>query len=240
MYSVDTRSSYANYSDDFSQTRETQENWDPSDDAFAREGERLQQAVERAAVRLECARSAQRKSRGSSPKDNRELEAAEAAYDSALNPWVEWQNALKGDLLTRPGYLSLSAALRLDLETGQELSSEDEHARRQALEVLIEYVCQSGVADMGGAFKNFLAMVRRIKPSALEGITQTDLALILDEKKATTSAREKVRVEKVAKAMGVKGFHFLGGTKPEATRQRSAASAKGNTNRRDGARRKRL
>lgn len=238
MSSVDTRSSYANYSDDFSQTRETQENWDPSDDAFAREGQILQQALEPAAARLERARCAQRQSR--SPKDTRELEAAEAAYDSALNAWVEWQAALKADLLTRPGYLSLSAALRLDLETGQELSSEDEHARRQALEVLIEYVCQSGVADMGGAFKNFLAMVRRIKPSALEGITQTDLALILDEKKATTSAREKVRVEKVAKAMGVKGFHFLGGTKPEATRQRSAAAAKGNTNRRDGARRKRL
>jgi hypothetical protein len=99
---------------------------------------------------------------------------------------------------------------------------------------------QSGLANLGGAFKNFLAMVRRIKPSALEGITQTDLALILDEKKATTSAREIVRVELVAKRMGVKGFHFLGGTKPEETRQRSARAARGNTNRRDGSRKKRL
>lgn len=238
MSSVDTRSSYANYSDDFSQSRETQENWDPSDDAFAREGQALQGALEPAAARLERARAAHRQSR--SAKDLRELETAEAAYDAAVAAWGEFQATLKQDLLTRPGYLSLSAALRLDLETGEELSSEDEHARRQALEVLIDYVCQSGVANLGGAFKNFLAMVRRIKPQALEGITQTDLALILDEKKATTSAREKVRVERVAQAAGVKGFHFLGGTKPEATRQKSAASARGNTNRRDGARRKRL
>lgn len=231
MATADSRSSYSNYSEDFSQTRETAELWDPSDETFSREGVALQAAFVAAAERLERARA------GKSP---RELEAAEADYEKAAAAWIEFQEALRKDLLIRPAYLSLSSALRLDLETGAELSSEDEHARLQAFEVLIEYVMQSGLANLGGAFKNFLAMVRRVKPEALEGITQTDLALILDEKKATTSAREISRVEKVAKRMGVKGFHFLGGTKPEETRRRSAAAARGNTNRRDGTRRKRL
>lgn len=238
MASEDTRSAYSNFSDEFSQTKETAELWDPSDEAFSREGERLQQASAAAAERLERARGNHARCRSSA--NVRELEAAERAYDAATCAWIEWQATLKEDLLCRPGYLSLSAALRLDLETGEELSSQDEHARRQALEVLIEYVTQSGVANLGGAFKNFLAMVRRIKPAALEGITQTDLAIILGEKKATTSAREIVRVERIAQAAGVRGFHFLGGTKPESTRQRSAEAARGNTNRRDGARRKRL
>jgi Xaa-Pro aminopeptidase len=230
MASADTRGSYSNHSEDFSQTKETAELWDPSDDAFSREGEVLQASLEAVAERLEAARRS---------RDPEELAGAEAAYERASEAWLEFQATLKEDLLTRPGYLSLSAALRLDLESGEELSSVDEHARRQALEVLIEYVMQSGLANLGGAFKNFLAMVRRVKPEALEGITQTDLALILDEKKATTSSREIERVEKVAKRAGVKGFHFLGGTKPEETRRRSAASARGNTNRRDGTRRKR-
>lgn len=231
MHSVDTRSSYSNYSDEFSQTRETAELWDPSDEAFANEGAQLQAAMEAAALRLEAARKA---------RSPRELELAEKAYDQASAAWLEFQSALKSELLTRPGYLSLSAALRLDLETGESLSSEDEHSRMQALKALLEYVFQGGAANMGAAFKNLLAMVRRIKPEVLEGITQTDLALILGERKATTSAREIARVEKVARALGVKGFHFLGGTKPEATRRRSAEAAKGNTNRRDGARRKSL
>lgn len=227
----DTRSSYSSFSEDFSQSQETSELWDPSDEAFSREGATLQAAMEAAAARLETAR------RGKSPG---ELEAAEAAYERTAEAWAEFQGSLKEQLHHRPGYLSLASALRLDLETGSELSSEDEHARRQALEVLIEYVMQSGLANLGGAFKNFLAMVRRIKPGALEGITQTDLALILGERKATTSAREITRVERVAKRMGVQGFHFLGGTKPEATRKRSAEAARGNTNRRDGTRKKRL
>jgi hypothetical protein len=229
--SPDTRSSYSNHSEDFSQTRETAELWDPSDEAFSREGAALQAEMEAAAVRLETAR------RG---KSGAELERAEAAYERISEAWLEWQGSLKSELLTRPGYLSLSSALRLDLESGEELSSVDEHARRQALEVLISYVTQSGLANLGGAFKNFLAMVRRVKPEALEGITQADLAMLLGEERATTSAREIVRVEEVARKMGVKGFHFLGGTKPESARRRSAASARGNTSRKDGTRRKRL
>jgi Xaa-Pro aminopeptidase len=231
MASSDTRSSYSNFSEEFSQTREAAELWDPSDEAFAREGQALQGSLERAAERLEQAR------KGRSP---RELERAEEAYERASEAWVEWQASLRSDLLTRPGYLSLSAALRLDLESGAELSSEDAFARRQALEALIAYVTQAGVANLGGAFKNFLAMVRRIKPEALEGITQADLALILGEKRATTSAREIARVEVLAQRMGVKGFHFLGGTKPESTRARSAEAARGNSNRKTGTRRKRL
>lgn len=230
---ADTRGSVGSFSEDYAQSREATELWEPSDEVFAREGAALRARMEEAAGCLERARA----DRSVSPA---RLAALEAEYEATAEAWMEWQGALKEDLLVRPGYLSMASALRVDLETGEELSSVDEHARRQALEVLIDYVMQSGLADLGGAFKNFLAMVRRIKPEAMEGISQSDLALIFGECRATTQAREKARIEMVARRMGVGGWLFLGGTKPVETRRRSAEAARGNTNRRDGSRRKRL
>ena len=225
----DTRSSYSNFSENFAQSQDTAESWDPSDEAFAREGAALKARLDAAVAALDTARTS-----GSYAA----LMAAETEYEEVAELWVSYAETLKEDLLQRPGYISLADVLRMDLETGGELSSEEEHARVQALKVLIDYVMQSGLANLGGAFKNFLALVRRIRPEAMEGISQTDLAAILGERKATTQIREKKRVEQVAKRMGVKGFHFLGGTKSEETRQKSAAAARGNTNRRDGTRRR--
>lgn len=228
---TDTRSSYSNFSEDFAQSQDTAENWDPSDEAFAREGQSLLSDLNKSVELLDAARRV-----GSIE----EIEAAEKSYEDLALRWVGYQETLKEDLLSRPGYLSISQALGCELETGAELSSEAAHARRDALEVMVEYVMQEGVANLGGAFKNFLALVRKIKPEKLEGISQSDLAKLLGETKAATSAREKSRVENVAKKMGVQGFHFLGGSKSETTRSRSAKAAQNNTNRRDGTRKRRL
>ena len=152
---------------------------------------------------------------------------------------MKYEDDLREVAHRKPGYLSMASALGADVDTGDSLSPEDKWHRRQALEALMNYVTQDGVSNLGGCFKNFLAMVRKIAPHKLDGISQTDLAIMFGEEKASVSAREKRRVEQIAVDAGIAGFHFLGGTKSEETRRRCAASAKGNSNRRTGARRRR-
>jgi hypothetical protein len=231
MASADTRSAFSNFSEDFAQTQDTKEDWDPSDEAFANELEKAKAELDEAGEDLE------RVSENGLPAAD--VKAAELRYQAATEVWERLELELRSALLQRPGYISLAQALGEDLDTGDDLSPEDAFHRRDALEALFRYICQDGAANLGGCFKNFLALVRKIRPQALDGISQHDLAVMLDETKAAVSAREIRRVEEVARAQGVKGVLFLGGSKGMETRARCAESAKGNTNRADGAERKR-
>jgi hypothetical protein len=231
MASSDTRASYSNFSEDFAQTQDTAELWDPSDEAFANELQTAKAELDDASDELERASEC-----GLPAAD---LKAAEQRYAAATEAWERLELELRSSLLQRPGYISLAQALGEDLDTGEELSPEDAFHRRDALEALFRYICQDGASNLGGCFKNFLALVRKIRPQALDGISQQDLAIMLDETKAAVSAREIRRVEKIAAANGVKGVLFLGGSKGMETRERCRQSARGNTNRATGAERKR-
>jgi len=230
MASPDTRTSYSNFSEDFSQSQDTAELWEPSDEAFANELIAAKEELEAAELALEQA----------SEVGLPELyKAAAERYRIASVGWQALEMDLRAELLQRPGYISLSQALGEDLDTGAGLSLEDAFHRRDALEALFRYICQDGASNLGGCFKNFCALARKIRPQLLDGISQNDLAVMLDETKAAVSAREIRRVEGIAKANGVKGVLFLGGSKGMETRRRCAASAKGNKNRATGAERKR-
>lgn len=229
--SSDTRGSYSNFSEDFAQSHDTAELWEPSDEAFANELLAAKAELEEASEDLERACAA--------GLGAVERKAAEVRYQAAAEAWERLELELKESLLQRPGYISLAQALGEDLDTGVELSSEDAFHRRDALEVLFRYVCQDGASNLGGCFKNFLALARKVRPQLLDGISQSDLAIMLNETKAAVSAREIRRVEEVARAAGVKGVLFLGGSKGMGTREKCRESARGNRNRATGAERKR-
>lgn len=136
------------------------------------------------------------------------------------------------------GYLSLSDALRYSDESG-DLDAEGIEARVESWRVFLRYIFHDGAAHPGQAFRNLLAATRRANPELLGGISGTALAAILGETRAATQAREKRQVEALLKRWDVLGFHLLGDCKGEATRAKLSAAQRGNTNRRDGAARKR-
>src|SRR5690606_5831321 len=143
--------------------------WDPSDDAFFREGARLKGELEGASSALEALVDC---------PDPTEVAEARERYASASEAWMKYEDDLREVAHRKPGYLSMAAALGADVDTGDSLSAEDRWHRRQALEALMNYVTQDGVSNLGGCFKNFLAMVRKIAPQKLDGISQTDLAIL--------------------------------------------------------------
>lgn len=93
--------------------------------------------------------------------------------------------------------------------------------------------------DLQSLVRNFLAMVRRIMPELLDGISQVEMGRMLGEKKQATQAREARVVEDFQKRRGVSAYKGLGKTAGEEPRARMAAAAKGNKNRATAAARKR-
>lgn len=84
--------------------------------------------------------------------------------------------------------------------------------------------------------KKWLAMIRRVDPEALRdlGMSQTDVARALGERRATTSAREKREFEAPMKRSGARGWRGCGGLRSEENRANCARAQKGNRNRAKG------
>jgi hypothetical protein len=134
-------------------------------------------------------------------------------------------------------YFSLRRALTETAE-GDCLNYDDRAARLEDWKVFLRFVFQDGIADPWAAFKNLLAIVRRTSPEYLDGLTATQIGILLDETKAAPSAREIRRLEPLLKRWDVRGFHLLGGTKSDEARRKYSQVQKGNTNRRNGSSRK--
>jgi hypothetical protein len=214
----------------FAQSREAVHDDRPDRDLITREGLDLTDEVQRAQVALEeCEEFG-----------NAELVAkARARYDRAVSALREWEADGEGESERLPYFPLANALSKLHgAATDPDLDESDMKERLRTLDVLLRYVFQDGYANPWEGFKNFLAMTRRIKPEYLGAMTAEEVAWLLGETKASESAREIRVVEDKLRQWGVFGFHGLGGTKSEAARGNCAKAAKGNTNRRAGARRK--
>lgn len=85
--------------------------------------------------------------------------------------------------------------------------------------------------------KKWLALIRRVDPEALReiGMSQTDVARALGERRATTSAREIREFEILMKRSGARGWRGgSGGLRSEQNRRNCAKAQKGNRNRAKG------
>ncbi|MEO0446188.1 MAG: hypothetical protein AAF191_08945 [Verrucomicrobiota bacterium] len=139
---------------------------------------------------------------------------------------------------------SPSSPERLTLADVQALERENDvmAIRRETLEALVDFVCQGNpYTHIWDMFLNFIAFVRRVRPLALKGISETDVAVILGEGRkgrATVQAREKRVVERLQRTWGILGYQALGGTKGHSVRLALARAATGNSSRREGARRR--
>ena len=130
-------------------------------------------------------------------------------------------------------YLSLQEALSPRVKLGGDFATDEEmEIRLEAWEAFLSYIFQGGRVNPWQGLKNLIAAVRKVRPELLNGMTATDVGIILGETKAAVSAREIARVEGQLKRWGVRGYQCLGGSKTESARQSFAKSAKGNTNRR--------
>lgn len=99
----------------------------------------------------------------------------------------------------------------------------------------------SGCKTADEVMRKTLAFARRFRPEALRefGLSMSDVGRRLGESRAKVHAREKRLVEDTLKRGGARGFHGLGGQRSEAHRERCRLAQQGNTNRAEGARRKR-
>jgi hypothetical protein len=107
----------------------------------------------------------------------------------------------------------------------------------------LEFFCR-GRTQVGQVTTAVLSFVRRFRPDLLtamlgKGSSQVMMSRKLDEQRATTSAREKRVVEQPLKDAGIRGYKGTGSTKSEEHRDKCRQAQRGNTNRRDGERRKR-
>lgn len=113
-----------------------------------------------------------------------------------------------------------------------EIEAELLDVRASTARAMLRYLWH-GVSTPWAAMKTLLAVTRLFFPSLIQerGISQTDVAFLLQETKAATRAREKKRVEELLKTWGVQGFHLEGAQKSESARAIYAEVQKGNRNR---------
>lgn len=123
----------------------------------------------------------------------------------------------------------------------EEEATEERDARLDCFRDLMAFFCE-GCRFPDDVTKNVLAVGRRLTPGLLRhmGESQTDIARKLGEKRATTSKREIRVVEGFMQRHGVKGYMASGGLKSATHREKCRIAQQGNTNRRDGQRRKLL
>ncbi len=155
---------------------------------------------------------------------------------------------LRSSFAHRPArdYLPLSELLNGDADADEEWFARREGVTVRALRIAFferqceEIALQSSTLDQFA--KNLAAHLRRKKPMEIAALggTQTEVSRKFSEKRATVSAREIRVVEEPAQAAGVRGFHFLGGTKTEAHRRACATAQKGNNHRATATRRRRM
>jgi hypothetical protein len=173
------------------------------------------------------------------------MDAAEQRYDAAVAAMLAFEAEMgsvsresaraSAEPVAADERISLASAFCLDAWGARRLDESEMEARLDAFVVLCRFCFEGGrIRNPWLAFKNFLAVVRRACPEMLDSISQTELALLLGETKASPSAREKKILEGLMKKFGMLGTHLLGGTKSDAARRKYSAAQRGNTNRRKG------
>lgn len=214
----------------FSQSREAVTHSTPAREVALREGEELKDTVERLQAKIRVL------------EDQRApvslIQRAEEELNQAVEAWVEFATAEEEEEAPGAdleGYIPLGDLLRLDLDSGHHLDERELEVRVDTLKAFNRYAFQDGIANIWLAFKNWLAVVRRVNPEFLDGISKADLAILLGETRAATCDREIRVLEKFLQRSGVKGFKLLGGNKGSETRRRCSESAMGNQSRRKGA-----
>lgn len=103
-------------------------------------------------------------------------------------------------------------------------------ARMAGVVAFLRYVW-FGSKNLWEAMKRLLAITRKTRPDFIRGMSATQVAWMLDETKAATSAREIRVVEEYLIAWGVIGFLGAGGSKSLEARAKYSTAQKGNTNR---------
>lgn len=170
-------------------------------------------------------------------------DAAERRYDEAVAALLAFEGEMGGSIregarvsvtpVSADERISLAEAFSLDAWGARRLDEAEMEARAEAFAVLCRFCFEGGkIRNPWLAFKNFLAVVRRAAPEMLSSISQTELAILLGETKASPSAREKKILEGLMRKFGMLGTHLLGGTKSDAARRKYSAAQRGNRNRR--------
>jgi hypothetical protein len=106
---------------------------------------------------------------------------------------------------------------------------------RQLLEFFVR-----GCRQVSDVTRKVVAIVRRVDTGLLKdlGMSQVEVSRKFNERRATTSAREKRHVEALLHKNGTKGYLLRGGVKSDTHRRNCRKSAMGNTNRADAEKRK--
>lgn len=126
---------------------------------------------------------------------------------------------------------SEDAALDLPMEiTVREFHAARHKARLSGMVAMLRYIWQT-TKNPWDAMKRVLAITRKTKAELIRGMSATEVAGMLRETKAATSAREIKVVEGYLKRWGVIGFLGTGGAKSLEAREKYAKAAEGNTNR---------
>lgn len=220
----------------YSESRETATGVDAAALLDAKERLRLEGEVVRTSEELRLAREAKGGTQLS-------LDAAERRYDEAVAALLAFEEEMGGTAregarasaapVSAEERMSLAEAFSLDAWGARRLDEAEMEARAEAFAVLCRFSFEGGrIRNPWLAFKNFLAVVRRAAPEMLSSISQTELAILLGETKASPSAREKKILEGLMRKFGMLGTHLLGGTKSEEARRKYAQAQRGNRNRR--------
>ena len=135
--------------------------------------------------------------------------------------------------------LVAGAQVEGEAELAQEMGLDVRDVRLHYFRLFLDYH-MSGCRGVEDVIRKFLAYARRFRPLLLENLGQSQAAVgrAMGKGRANIHAGEKRLVELLLKNNGTKGFHALGGQKSEEHRRKCREAQKGNTNRRDGEKRK--
>jgi hypothetical protein len=156
-------------------------------------------------------------------KGPREVEAPGMSMAELLAGPPEHVEELLGEQLDR---------VVKQVEDYEEIAVTIEAVRLHHFRAFIDYLV-SGCRTPDEVMRKVLAITRRARPESMEklGLTQSDVARRLGEKRATVQAREKRVVEKPLKEQGARGYKLLGGVKGEEQRENCRLAQLGNQNR---------
>lgn len=110
-------------------------------------------------------------------------------------------------------------------------------ARLAGLNAFLRYVW-FGATNLWEAMKRLLAITRKNRNDLIRGMSATQVAWMLQETKAATSAREIRVVETYLRSWGVLGYQGTGGSKSRSARDAYSKAQQGNDNRKRGQARK--
>lgn len=110
-------------------------------------------------------------------------------------------------------------------------------ARLAGINAFLRYVW-FGAKNLWEAMKRLLAITRKDRNDMIGGMSATQVAWMLRETKAATSAREIRVVESYLQSWGVLGYQGTGGSKSKSARDAYSKAQRGNDNRKRGQARK--